>query len=350
MDPEYIHDRMVGIGAWLGSHAGTRTITSWFFEYKNPMLEQDILGIHFLNPVGLAAGFDKNARIAGYMADVGFGFAEIGSITAQPSKGNSGKRLWRLPKSRGLVVNYGLSNEGAKAVCERLRKSAFRIPVGVSMAKTNCAECAIDEVGIEDHIGSFKTCLDVGDYYTINVSCPNAFGGQPFHRPETLDRLLSALDQIPTSKPIFLKLSPDAPTADLDDVVAVANRHRVHGFILTNLTKRYELPSIDQDELATQNITTGGISGKPVEELSNLLIKHLYQTTRGKYVIIGCGGIFTAEDAYKKIKCGASLVQLITGMIYEGPQLIGEINHGLVKLLEKDGYKNISEAVGKNRA
>ena len=348
MDPEVIHDGMVGFGAWLGSYGLTRRLTSWFFEYKNPVLEQDILGIHFSNPVGLAAGFDKKAKLTGYMADVGFGFTEIGSITAKPSKGNSGKRLWRLPKSRGLVVNYGLPNEGAKVVRDRLITQTFRLPVGVSMAKTNCAECAVDEVGIEDHIDSLKTLLDVGDYYTINVSCPNSFGGQPFHRPEALERLLSALDQIPTQKPIFLKLSPDGTTADLDEIVAVANRHRVHGFILTNLTKRYELPSINKEEMAAQNITTGGISGKPVEDLSNLLIKHLYQTTHGKYVIIGCGGIFTAEDAYQKIKCGASLVQLITGMIFEGPQLIGEINQGLVELLKKDGYKNVAEAVGRS--
>lgn len=346
VDPEVVHDRMVGFGAWLGSFAATRRITSWFFEYKDPALEQDILGIHFPNPVGLAAGFDKKAKLAGYMADVGFGFAEVGSITAQPSKGNPGKRLWRLPKSNGLVVNYGLPNEGAKVVRDRLVTQRFRIPIGVSMAKTNCAECAIDEKAIEDHIDSLKVCLDVGDYYTINVSCPNAFGGQPFHRPEALDRLLAALDHIPTPKPIFLKLSPDGTTADLDEIVAVADRHRVHGFILSNLTKRYELSSINKEEMAEQNIITGGISGKPVEDLSNVLIRHLYQTTHGKYLIIGCGGIFTAEDAYAKIKYGASLVQLITGMIFEGPQLIGEINRGLVELLKKDGYKNVSEAVG----
>jgi len=314
------------------------------------MLEQEVLGIAFENPIGLSAGFDKNGVLTEIMPAVGFGFEEIGSLTAMPSKGNKGKRLWRLPKSRGIVVNYGLNNDGAEAVCARLssalRAPAPHFPIGISIAKTNCKETADDEAGIKDYAKGLKDCLDVGDYYTINVSCPNAYGGQLFHRPEALDQLFDALDKIKTEKPVFVKLSVDMAKEVVDDIVRVADEHRIHGFVLSNLTKQYDRPTINQDELKAKKITTGGVSGKPIEGAVNELISHLYKTTNGKYVIIGSGGVFSAEDAYEKIKCGASLVQLITGMIYEGPQLIGEINKGLVKLLKKDGYTNICEAVG----
>ncbi|MFH0926668.1 MAG: quinone-dependent dihydroorotate dehydrogenase, partial [bacterium] len=161
--------------------------------------------------------------------------------------------------------------------------------------------------------------------------CPNAFGGQPFSDPKKLDQLLTYIDQIYTKKPIFIKMPPDLTEKQVDGILEVVKKHKIAGFICSNLTKKDK---------------NGGLSGKSVEELANKQIKYIYQKTRSKYIIIGTGGIFSAEDAYRKIKLGASLVQLITGMIYEGPQLIGEINKGLVKLLKKDGYTNISQAVG----
>ena len=175
----------------------------------------------------------------------------------------------------------------------------------------------------------------------MNVSCPNAFGGQPFTDPARLEALLSRLDTIPTEKPIFLKLSPDLTLAEVDALVAVADRHRVHGFISTNLTKVRSSLVIDK-VVPTQ----GGLSGKVVDPLSDVQIAHLYLTTKGRYIIIGVGGIFSADDAFRKIRLGASLVELITGMIFEGPQLIGEVNRGLVRLMDKHGFKNISEAIG----
>jgi dihydroorotate dehydrogenase len=342
MDPEFTHDLFVGIGRIIGSNPFKRRLTSAIFAYAHPMLEQEILGIRFKNPMGLAAGFDKNARLTKLMPSVGFGFMEVGSVTGEPCKGNPKKRLWRLPKSKALVVNYGLNNDGASAVCSRLsRKPAF--PVGVSIARTNSMECADDDKGIADYVKSFNACSDAGDYFTVNVSCPNSYGGQYFHRPEALDRLLGALDRIETSKPVFLKLSPDTSSEDLDRIIFVVNKHRVHGFIISNLTKRFDSAGFARGE---RKGAEGGVSGKPVERLANDLISRVYRAVDGRYVIIGCGGVFGAEDAYEKIKRGASLVQLMTGMIYEGPQVIGQINKDLVRLLKKDGYSNVSQAVG----
>lgn len=343
-DPEKVHDRMVRLGKRLGSSRFARWFLAGLFQYEHPMLEQEVLGIRFRNPVGLAAGFDKNAELTQVLPSVGFGFEEVGSITGEPCAGNQGKRLWRLPKSKGLVVWYGLKNDGSKAIAERLRNLQFEIPIGTNIAKTNCRETVDTEKGIADYEKAFRAFSEIGDYFTVNVSCPNAYGGEPFGDPERLNMLMAALDKIETKKPVFIKLGPDTDLETLDRIIDVADRHRVHGFILSNLTKKRDREEIDQSEIA--GIDKGGISGKPTAAASNTLVAHAYKRAGDRYVIIGLGGIFSAEDAYEKIRQGASLVQLITGMIFEGPQRIGEINAGLVKLLRRDGFSHISEAVG----
>lgn len=348
MDPERVHDMMISLGSWLGRHNITRGLTKALFHYKHKVLEQTIAGIDFANPLGLAAGFDKNAQIIDIMAPVGFGHTEVGSITGEPCEGNPKPRLWRLPKSKGLVVYYGLKNDGSEAIAKRLHGRTFDLPVGISIAKANCKATADRDAGIEDYTTAFERLKDCGAYVTINISCPNAFGGQPFSNPNDLDALLTRLEQIPCEKPIFLKLPPDLDEAALDMLIGVCDDHRIDGFICTNLTKDRENKAIGQHLKDADIPDVGGISGLPVRDLATETISHIYKKTEGKYVIIGCGGVASAKDAYEKIKAGASLVQLITGMIYEGPQLIGEINAGLVKLLKADGYGSISEAVGAN--
>jgi dihydroorotate dehydrogenase len=333
---------MVGFGAVLGRFRITRGVTSLLFNYRDSKLEQDILGIHFPNPVGLAAGFDKNAQMVGIMPVVGFGFTEVGSVTGEPCEGNPKPRMWRLPDSKSIVVNYGLMNDGAKAIARRLRGQKHQIPVGVSVAKTNNAATAQDAAGIADYVKALTDSRGAGDYFTINISCPNAYGGEPFTDPKRLEKLLTKLDQVSGKKPRFIKLSPDLSENEVGKLIQVAEKHRIDGYVCTNLTKKRNNPRIVEDQVPER----GGLSGRVVEELSNALITQVYRLTDGKKIIVGCGGIFTAEDAYRKIRLGASLVQLITGMIYEGPQAIGEINHGLVKLLERDGFKSIGEAVG----
>ncbi|KKR14811.1 MAG: Dihydroorotate dehydrogenase 2 [Candidatus Falkowbacteria bacterium GW2011_GWA2_39_24] len=345
-DPEKVHNNITQIGKFLGQYAITRKITSLSFSFTHPMLEQDILGIHFPNPVGLAAGFDKDALLTDILPCVGFGFAEVGSITGESCKGNPKPRLWRLKKSRALLVYYGLKNQGCEKIAHRLRSKNFRIPIGTSIAKTNSPATVETKAGIDDYLKAFRQFANTGHYFTINISCPNAFGGEPFTDPDRLNCLLSIIDSIPTKKPIFLKMSPDLNEEQVGAILRICEHHRIHGFICGNLTKNRDTLKIGDQMIPVK----GGISGKPTEELSNAQIRFIYRKTSNKYIIIGCGGIFSAIDAYVKIRAGASLVELITGMIFEGPQLIGEINRGLVQLLKRDGFQNIQEARGTEKS
>lgn len=333
---------MVRLGRWLGSWKLARSMIAGFFGYRHTILSQRIMGIRFENPVGLAGGFDKNAELTDIIPSVGFGFEEVGSITGEACEGNPKPRLWRLPKSKSIAVYYGLKNDGARAISTRLKEKTFSIPIGINIAKTNTKETVETEAGIRDYEKAFTSLKDIGNYMTINISCPNAFGGEPFTRPDALDKLLHRLDSIETDKPIFLKISPDLSPDHVDALIDVARKHRVHGFICSNLTKNRKKAGVASDPVPEK----GGLSGKAVEHLANDLIRYVYKKTNGAYIIIGCGGIFSAEDAYKKIRLGASLVQLITGMIFEGPQAVSSINMGLVSLLKRDGYQHISEAIG----
>lgn len=341
-DPERVHDHMIYVGRLLGSNPLTRGISSGFFNYHHKSLAQKILKIHFPNPIGLSAGFDKNAQITRILPTVGFGFMEVGSMTGEPCAGNPKPRLWRLPKSESLVVYYGLKNNGAEKVSRQLRKIKTAIPLGISIAKTNSAATVDQNAGIKDYVKAYKCFRGIGDYVTINISCPNAFGGQPFTDAESLEKLLCAINVVRDQKPLFLKLSPDLSETQLDAILTISRQQRVNGLISTNLTKERTKLKI-HDAVVPEH---GGISGKLLEKISDAQIAYLYKKTKGKMVIIGCGGIFTAEDAYRKIRLGASLLQMITGMIFEGPQVISAINQGLVKLLQRDGFKNIREAVG----
>ncbi|HEY4509271.1 MAG TPA: quinone-dependent dihydroorotate dehydrogenase [Candidatus Paceibacterota bacterium] len=341
-DPEFVHDCMTGFGAFLGRYTLGQRMTKSFFDYENSALIQDVLGISFRNPIGLSAGFDKNAELVDILPSVGFGFAEIGSITGNPCLGNAKPRLWRLPKSKSLLVYYGLKNDGCVAIAEKLHDKFFTIPMGMSIAMTNCEENLVLENAIKDYAKAFATMEPFGNYITINISCPNALGGQPFIAPDKLEHLLDTLDKIPSQKPIFIKLSPDLSNAELDALLDVARRHRVHGIICTNLSKKRDNPKIIDAGIPSK----GGFSGKVVQQLSDDMLSYIYKKEGQRFILVGCGGVFTAEDAYKKIRLGASLVQLITGMIFEGPQVISQINQGLAELLKRDGFANIKEAVG----
>lgn len=346
-DPEEVHDAMTRVGEFLGSHDATRLMTYMAFAFADDRLRQRIEGIEFPNPIGLAAGFDKDARLVDIMPSVGFGFMEIGSVTGEPCAGNAKPRLWRLPESRSLVVHFGLKNDGCEAIAARLSDRRFAVPLGTSIAKTNCPQTVDPENGIADYEKAYRALAAVGDYTTVNISCPNAFGGQPFTDPGLLDRLLARLAAIPSRKPVFLKMSPDLDEAQADAVVDVAMRRGVRGFICANLTKDRLSAAISDADVVPP---VGGMSGRVVSALADAQLSRVYSRTRGKAVIIGCGGVFTAEDAYRKIRLGASLVQMITGMIYEGPQVVGMINRGLVRLLERDGFASIAEARGADAA
>jgi len=345
-DPEFVHNRISLFGNILGSYPPARFLVGKLFRYENKMLEQKLAGLVFKNPVGLSAGFDKNARLLKILAPVGFGFAEIGSVTFEPYAGNPKPRLFRLPKSKGLVVYYGLMNEGVSKIARRIKKT-FRkdFVLGISIAKTNCQRTAAQEAGIEDYFecARYLEKEQIGDYYTLNISCPNTFGGEPFTTRESLDALLNRIAKLKIKKAVFVKMPINLKLVEFDELLQVIIKHKIDGVIIGNLTKVRD-PKLIKDFIPDN--VKGGISGLPTQKLSNELISYTHRKYGKKLVIIGVGGIFNARDAYEKFRRGASLVQLITGMIYEGPQLIGKINKELVQMLERDGYKNIAEAIG----
>ncbi len=343
INPETVHDSTLNISAISGHIGPIKYLLNKTWAYDNKSLEQTVDGLKYINPIGLAAGWDKDARTISLMPAIGFGFCEVGSITKHAYSGNPGTRLWRLKKSQSILVYYGLKNEGVDIIAPRIKNTHSKILVGTNIARTNSPDCANDSVSVEDYTYSFKKLANIGDYFTVNISCPNTYGGQPFHDKKRLDMLLTSLDKIPTKKPVYIKISPDISKQERQDIAKLSFQHNVQGFICGNLTKNRKLASIKDNDIPA----VGGMSGKIVENLSNELISDMYSLTAGKKTIIGLGGVFTADDAYEKIKRGASLVQLITGLIFQGPQIIGQINQGLAELLEKDGYTNINQAIGK---
>lgn len=342
IDSEKVHDFTLKSASLLGRAKPINWLIKYSWGYSAESLKQTIDGIEYLNPIGLAAGWDKDAKAISFMTAVGFGFTEVGSITKEPYQGNQGSRLKRLKNSKSILVNYGLKNQGVDIISPRIKKQKSTIPVGTNIARTNSPKCEDDKVSIEDYVYSFNKLTSIGDYFTINISCPNTFGGQPFHDGKRLEMLLTCLDKIPTQKPIYLKLSPDITYQERKDIAKLSFLHRVDGFICGNLTKERKLDTIHDINIPDD----GGMSGMVVQQLSDQLIADMHKLTMGKKTIIGLGGIFSAEDAYRKIKLGASLIQIITGLIYEGPQVVGQINLGLAQLLQNDGYDNIRQAVG----
>ncbi len=368
-DPEKVHDFMTNRGVFLGKYSFTKSITNIFFGYNRLMLKkylgQNIKGINFDNPIGLSAGFDKNALLTSIIPNLSFGFEEAGSITGEKCEGNPKPRLYRLKKSKSLIVYYGLKNDGCKIISERLKKvvkknyekynKEFEIPVSISIAKTNNKKTIETNKGIEDYFKAYKYFVkynNIGSYITINLSCPNTCGGEPFNSAEKLDLLLKKIFSIKKVKPIFLKLSPETSFEEFDKILKVVEKYDVDGFIISNLIKDREKVKNKILEDKNKILQVGGLSGKIVEEKSNDLIAYAYykinknKNIAKKYVIIGVGGIFSGKDAFKKILLGSSLLQLITGMIFEGPQLISDINLYLYDRVVKNNKNNISELVG----
>lgn len=346
-DPEIVHDRVTNLGAVLGSLPPARFLAHKILAYHNPRLTTKLGKLVLTNPVGLSAGFDKEARLTRILPAVGFGFAELGSITHLPYAGNPRPRLYRLPKSRGIVVYYGLKNSGTTAVLKRL-PATNAIPYGISIAKSNDPSTNSLAAGIEDYVASVRQadahpgCA----YITLNISCPNTFGGEPFTTPDALKQLLNTVfTQGTLTKPVFIKMPIDLAWTEFQALLEVIIQHPVTGVVIGNLTKNRHAATI-QDPIP--KTIQGGISGKPTEELANHLIEQTYRHYGKQLAIIGVGGIFSAEDAYHKLRLGASAVQLITGMIFEGPQLIGQINAGLIDLLDRDKATTITEIIGRD--
>jgi dihydroorotate dehydrogenase len=324
------------------------------YQCAHPSLHQEIFGKTFANPVGLAAGFDKNARLIPFFQRAGCGFVEVGSVSARKSKGNKKPRAFRLPEDQALINRMGLNNVGAAAVQPRLRQHAGKktFPVGVNIAKTH-SPTIMGEAAIDDFRESFRLLAPFADYVALNISCPNTEEGKTFEDPNALDQLLGAImrerSEMQRRVPVLVKLSPP-PTPDFvldsffDEILLVSLAHKVNGFIATNTAPDRDNLVTSVDRLA--RIGKGGLSGQPIRERANGLVKYIYRKTKGTKPIIGVGGIASAEQAYERIKAGASLIQVYTGLVYEGPGLIRDIKEGLVRLLEEDGFATIAQAVG----
>lgn len=346
--PDAVHTSLLKVGSYIQKSAAMRGVLHSTMAYSNEaVLGQTLNGIYFSNPVGLSAGFDKNFELVPLLKSVGFGFMEGGSLTYHECAGNPRPWFYRLPNTKSIVVHAGLANQGVTPIVDRIRNYAPSVienfPLNISVAKTNSPEAATDIEAINDYVGSLQAIKkkNVGRMVTLNISCPNTYGGEPFTTPDRLEQLLAAVDIAEMEVPIFIKMPAHLPWERFKLLVDIATTHKISGLTISNLAKDRRIAKI-ADPLP--DIVKGGLSGKPTWDLSNELIRKTRAQYGSRFTIIGVGGIFSAEDAYTKIKLGANLVELITGMIFEGPQLVGQINQGLARLLERDGYNNIAEA------
>ena len=354
MEPEQAHYSLKRMGVLLGSNPVTKWLTALLMDYNHKSLAITVDGIDYRNPVGLSAGFDKDGELTKIYPSIGFGLAELGSFTGEICPGNPGKRLFRMIKSKAIVVWYGLNNEGAETISKRLAKEDFgKLRVGINAANSNLTPEFDLEMSINDYLKTMKLFKDIGDYYDVNISCPNTQDGEPFVDKKNLDALLTRINEEirPISdKPIYVKLAADMTLDEINTIVDGCVEHGMDGVVCTNLAKPQYNTEHRPEEYPTVDGRLpkgkGAMSGLPLQRISTNVIRHVYRRTRGKLTIIGVGGIFTAKDAYEKITSGASLLHMITTMIFDGPQNINEINRGLVKLLKKDGFETLAEAVG----
>jgi len=298
-------------------------------------LTQDILGINFPNPVGLAAGYDKNATMIKAMPALGFGCTEIGTMTPKAQPGNAKPRLFRYPEIKSVQNAMGFNNEGSAKVLSNLKKVyPFSIPVGANIGKNKTTP---EEFALQDYKTLIRKFEDTSDYLVINISSPNTPNLRDLQNEKFITELFTMAKEL-TSKPIFLKIAPDMEIEAAINLCNTSVNSGAAGIIATNTTIDYSLVPNAQD--------FGGLSGACLTQKSAEFFKEIAKELFGKTVLISVGGIFTAEETYKRLKAGASLVQVYTGMIFEGPSMVKNINEGLLELMERDGFKNISEVVG----
>ena len=327
-DPEQIHHTVTG-GLKLANRMwGGKAVIKSIYRYEHAALETEVMGLKFKNPVGLAAGFDKNAELVEELGNFGFGFIEIGTVTPLPQPGNDKPRMFRLPADEALINRMGFNNQGVDVAAERLRALKRNgLIIGGNIGKNKITP---NGDAVSDYTKCFDRLFDVVDYFVVNVSSPNTPGLRELQEKEPLKNILNTLQQRnrknDISRPILLKIAPDLTDSQLDDIVEIVQETQIAGVIATNTT-------ISRDGLqSAENLKseTGGLSGKPLTKRSTEVIKYLSEKSNKSFVIIGVGGIHSAEDAIEKLEAGASLIQLYTGFIYEGPDLISRINKKIV--------------------
>lgn len=337
LPPETAH-RLVHRSLKISQRTPLRSVAANRYTVDDPRLETTAFGQEFPNPVGVAAGFDKNAEIAPALGALGFGFVEVGGVTAEPQEGNPRPRMFRLTEDHGLINRMGLNNDGAATIGERLARTDVPFPVGVNIAKT---EDVPPEDAPADYRESYEQVADGGDFFVVNISCPNSQGFAELQNRDSMAAIIEEL-QSAGAAPLLVKLSPDLPDPAVDDALSIVEEFGLDGVVATNTST--DRPA----SLRSPNrVEGGGLSGKPIESQATEMVQ--YVSERVDVPVVGVGGVSSAEDAYRKIRAGARVVQLYTGLVYEGPSLAREINRGLLELLDRDGFDSIEDAVGVDR-
>ncbi len=306
------------------------SILRLFFEKKDSRLERKVFGLRFKNPVGLAAGFDKNGVWTDQLSNLGFGFIEIGTVTPKPQAGNDKPRLFRLKPDEALINRMGFNNEGSIEAANNLRKRKSKVIIGGNIGKNKVTE---NDDAVYDYLKAFNDLYPYVDYFVVNVSSPNTPGLRDLQEKEPLKYILKVLERDngrkSKPKPILLKIAPDLTNEQLDDVIEIVKETRTAGVIATNTTISRE--GLVSDKEIVSEIGAGGLSGKPLTNRSTEVIRYLSEKSNKAFPIIGVGGIYTAQDAIEKLNAGASLVQVYSGFIYEGPSIVKEICEGILK-------------------
>ncbi|GAB2463262.1 dihydroorotate dehydrogenase (quinone) [Hymenobacter qilianensis] len=309
---------------------GSAALLRGLYDFQHPSLEREVFGLKFKNPVGLAAGFDKNADLTDELAALGFGFVEIGTVTPRAQPGNPVPRLFRLPADAALINRMGFNNDGAEAVAARLRGRRSPMLIGGNIGKNKDTP---NEQAAADYIACFEALFDVVDYFVVNVSSPNTPNLRQLQEKAPLIDLLQQVQSRnqarPKPKPLLLKIAPDLTDGQLDDILLIARETKLSGLVATNTTISREGLQIAPQQV--QQLGAGGLSGRPLRQRATEVVRYLHQKSDGELPIIGVGGIFSAADAQEKLDAGAALVQLYTGFIYEGPALVKRINQALVR-------------------
>lgn len=330
VNPESIHHFLVFIIKWGFKIPGIGLLVSSCFKLKNPGLERKVFGLTFKNPVGFAAGFDKNAEIYNEFASFGFSFIEIGTVTPKPQAGNPRPRLFRIPEDQALINRMGFNNIGVVEAAHNLRKKKHKVIIGGNIGKNTATP---NSAAVNDYLFCFEQLYEVVDYFVVNVSCPNVTDLTELQDKDMLLSILEALmesrNKFSVQKPVLLKISPDLNWSQIDDVIEIVTRCGLDGIVATNTTILREGLTVDMAHIDA--IGRGGMSGAPLRNRSTEIIRYIVQKTGRSLPVIGVGGIMSVADALEKLEAGASLVQVYTGFIYQGPSFIKEINKAVLK-------------------
>lgn len=339
-NPETAHNILFSLLSFLRHVPFAQSIIRALYHRDSPSLEREVFGINFPNPVGLAGGLDKNGEFYNDMANFGFGFVEIGSLTPLPQDGNAKPRCWRVPGDKAIINRFGINNKGVRYAVEHLKKGRPEVVVAANISKNSNS---INEEAAKDYETSFSLLYDFVDMFVVNVSCPNVVGLTALQDigflSDIVDRLLDLRMLYDNYRPILLKVSPDLSHEQLDEIIDYCLRSGIDGIVAGNTTRSREgLTSISQTKI--EEIGNGGMSGAPIHKKNLELVRYVHERSQGKLPIIGVGGIMSPEDAKEMMDAGASLVEIYTGFIYEGPGLIKQI----IKHLEEDNNNKIAEA------